>query len=273
MTTVPAVRDITVRDVSDRADLEAVVRLFGRIWLRPDGVPPVQLEVLRAIVMARSMVLGGFREGELVAGAVGFAGFVDGQPHLHSHIVGVQPDLHGQGVGAVMKWHQRDWCLARGIEHVTWTFDPLVRRNAWLNVNKLGAYGTEYHPDFYGPMPDAYNAGLPTDRCVVWWNLTSARVREAATRHPAVPDMAQVRAAGAAVVLTVDAAGDPVAHHGGGPVLLAQLPAQIPIARDPDRALRWRLAVRDVMAPALRRGLALAAVTRDGWYVLSTPTQ
>lgn len=266
---------LQVRDLSDRDELAALAGVFGLIWQRPDGVPPLSLEVLRAVAHAGGMVLGAFDGGELVGGAVGFVGLLppDPRPRLHSHIVGVLPQARGRSVGSSLKWQQRRWCLDRGISVVTWTFDPLVRRNTWLNVGKLGAVGTHYHEDFYGPMTDGINAGLPSDRCVATWELESARVVAAAAGRASAPTVVTVRAGGGQVVLAPASDDEPelAAHRTASRCRLVRVPEDVHALRaaDPDLALRWRLALRVVMVEALRDGLRLAAVTQDGWYVLA----
>ena len=83
---------------------------------------------------------------------------------MHSHITGVLPGLQSQGLGRLLKQHQREWALAREVGHITWTFDPLVARNAHFNLRVLGARVTEYLVDHYGPMDDGVNRGDETDR-------------------------------------------------------------------------------------------------------------
>jgi predicted GNAT superfamily acetyltransferase len=274
---VPAAPGVRVRDLHARAELSALADVLARVWPRPDGLPPLGLEALLAVAHAGGLVLGAFDrcgDGWLVGGAVGFVGLpLPGRrPRLHSHVVGVLPEVRGRSVGTALKWAQRRWCLDRGVTEVTWTFDPLVRRNTWLNVGKLGAVGTEYHEDFYGPMADGVNAGLPSDRCVATWELESARVVAAAAGRPDVPaDAAALLAGGGRVVLAPDPSGRPQVHDVRPRTRLVLVPEDVHALRaaDPDLALRWRLALRRVMGGALRDGLRLAAVTRDGWYVLA----
>ena len=276
--------DLIIRDLSEHADLQALLDVLALVWPRPDGSAPMGVEVLRALAHAGGMVLGGFHAGELVGGAIGFVGAPEPSPgaetgrrsepmRVHSHIVGVLPRAQGRSVGTRLKWHQREWCLVRGITEMTWTFDPLVRRNTWLNLTRLGAEVTEYHEDFYGPMIDDLNAGLPTDRCVATWRLDSPRVRAAATGRVHPPTFADLRAGGGLVVLEPDPDGHPHATRPGPDARcrLVRVPADLTELRGqgPDLLLRWRLALRDVLGSALADGLRLAAVTRDGWYVLA----
>src|SRR5262249_19079167 len=118
-----------------------------------------------------------------------------------SHITGVDRTGQSAGVGYALKQHQRAWALARGIPAVRWTYDPLVRRNAYFNLHKLGAAAREYLPDFYGAMDDGTNTGDTTDRLYVSWEPTSPAAVAAARGDVIGFDAATVRDAGAAVVL------------------------------------------------------------------------
>ena len=111
---------------------------------------------------------------------LGFLGRSSAGVHLHSHLLAVAEDRRGQGLGLALKQSQRAWALQRGITRVTWTFDPLVVRNAELNLRRLGAVAGEYLPDHYGRMRDAFNAGDATDRLLVRWQLDSPRASWAA---------------------------------------------------------------------------------------------
>jgi len=205
---------------------------------------------------------GAYSAVSLVGAAVGFVG--DG--FLHSHITGVAPSAQGHGVGYVLKRHQRAWALERGIATINWTFDPLVRRNAYFNLGRLGAAATEYLVDFYGDMSDGLNAGQGSDRLVATWSLEAAVPR-------AEPDIAALINE-KRVTLNVDPAGAPRLEDvsGEGP-LLCRVPPDIAALRvaDPGLGRRWRLAVRTQVGGAMARGYRVTAATRFGWYVLEAP--
>lgn len=233
--------------------------LFARVW--GSEVPPVTAELLRAVEHAGGYVTGAYDGDELAGASMGFLGLgPDGDLRLHSHITGVLPHALGRAVGWALKLDQRAWALARGIEVVTWTFDPLVRRNAWFNVGKLRATGIEYLVDFYGPMRDALNAGEPSDRLLAEWHVASPAVAAAVAGEPP-PDVT-----GVVVLDTAD--GEPVvaAPAGPGETALLRLPPDIERLRaeDPACARRWRLALREVLAPLLGEGWVLDGMTRDG---------
>lgn len=176
--TAPTVR---VRCLTDLAELGEAVGLLDDVW----GRAPVTVPMLRALVAAGSYVAGADDGAGLVGASIGFFHAPDARA-LHSHITGVRSDLAGAGVGTAIKRHQRRWALERGVTEIVWTFDPLVARNAHVNLTKLGARATAYHPNFYGPMPDALNRDDETDRLLVRWDL-HAPVPVLASSDDAVP--------------------------------------------------------------------------------------
>jgi predicted GNAT superfamily acetyltransferase len=95
----------------------------------------------------------------------------DGRLYHASHMLATDPAYQGRGIGAALERRQREAALAQGLDLMTWTFDPLIARNAHLNLHKLGAISRTYHEDYYGPMDDRFNGGLPTDRLLVEWRL------------------------------------------------------------------------------------------------------
>ena len=184
---------VTVRPLRSLDDARAASELFDRIWgeRRVMGAP-----LLRAMASHGGQVLGAFRGSVMVGAQAGLVGIVDGHPVLHSHITGVAPDEQHGGIGFLLKVAQREWCLERGIDVVTWTFDPMVARNAHFNLVKLGAIAERFHRDYYGEMQDSFNAGDRSDRLEVVWNLRSDRVRDALggrVREPVGSDAGEIR--------------------------------------------------------------------------------
>jgi predicted GNAT superfamily acetyltransferase len=184
----------------------------------------------------------------------------------------------GRAVGFALKVHQRAWCLRRGIRLIAWTYDPLIRRNGYFNLAKLGARPVEYLPNFYGTMDDAINGGTETDRVLVQWDLCSELTADAAWGRPRQVSSAAERERGAVTALSAGPGEFPV--HGmpaGGPAvsgvrtLLVGVPADIEAMRasDPARAAAWRTALRDVLSPLLGGGARVTGFGRDGWYVVS----
>lgn len=261
---------VRVAELEDLDEIVEASRLWERVWATgPDDaqVPP---ELLRALAHAGNYAAGAFSGSALVGAVAGFLGRHDGELHLHSHILGVVPEVQGRSVGFALKQHQRAWCLTREIEKVTWTYDPLVRRNAYFNLAKLGAEAGQYLPNFYGIMTDAINAGEESDRILMGWRLVSPRAVAASERRLSEPDLDALRASGARVLLREDERGEPVVEGGHGRLLLCRVPEDIVAlrARDAGRARAWRLALRETLGDAMVRGFAVTGMTRSGWYVL-----
>jgi predicted GNAT superfamily acetyltransferase len=254
-------------------ELTEAAELFIEVWRTGRAEAPCTPALLRALAHSGNYVAGASQAGRLVGASVGFLYPAGDGTGLHSHITGVTDRTQARGIGFALKQHQRAWALARGLDVVSWTFDPLVRRNAHLNLVKLGAEIVEYLPDFYGRMPDAINAGDETDRCLVSWRLAGERAVTASGGPAPDPDVDALRRAGAPVLLEQDPAGQPRLGEPaprGGATMLAQVPDDIVAIRaaDPELARRWRAALRATMGEALGRGLAATGITRSGWYVL-----
>jgi predicted GNAT superfamily acetyltransferase len=265
---------VTIHDGPDldQPTRRALADLFRRVWGRDAAMGPiVSAEILWAAGHVGAPVAAAFAGERLVGGSVGFTGVRDGVTRVHSHLTGVLPDAAGAGVGRALKWHQRAWCLDRGIGVVEWTFDPLVRRNAVVNLVHLGARPVAWFDDLYGAMDDERNAGLPTDRLLVSWDLEDARVRQAAAGRTAEPRVDGLRRAGAEVALDEDDTGAPLVTTTTAPRRLARIPADVEAlrARDKDLAADWALALREALGAPLQAGMRITGITRDGWYVLA----
>ena len=113
--------------------------------------PLVGVELLRALGHTGGYVAGAFSDNRMVGGSLGFLGRHHGELVLHSHVTGILPGVRKTGLGRQMKLHQREWAAEQGLDTIIWTFDPLVRRNAWFNIGVLGARVDAYLVDFYGP--------------------------------------------------------------------------------------------------------------------------
>jgi predicted GNAT superfamily acetyltransferase len=256
-----------LRELDELRELEA---LFTAIWERPEE-PPVNSDILRALAHSGNYVVGARLGNRMVGGLVGWLG---GSPahelHMHSHILGVAADSQVRGLGFELKQHQRRWCLERGVKIVEWTTDPLVRRNAYFNLYKLGAEAREYLVNFYGVMADGLNIGEESDRLLITWRLDSAQAESAAAGRASELEVQELLRGGAAVVLSVGPAGEPVQGSSSGRVLICQVPEDIVALRrsDPAGARAWRLAVRQALGDALGAGYRVRGATRTGWYVL-----
>ena len=271
---VGAAPPVRVDLVHSEQDARAAVSVLAEVWPRVDGKEPLPPELAWVFAHSGNYVALA-RQGDAVVGAaIGFRGEDEHGALLHSHITGVLPDRQGLGVGYQLKQHQRAWALARGLDRITWTFDPLVARNAYFNVVKLGAQLTHYYVDFYGPMDDGINGGDETDRCLVTWRIDSARARAAAAGSFTVTDVDAVRAAGATEVLCPNASGAPVVVASTGDLRLVQVPRDVVDVRhhDAELARSWRVALREVLVAAFADGLEVIGVGRGSWYVVGRPT-
>jgi predicted GNAT superfamily acetyltransferase len=262
-------------EMADEADSLAAVRaVFDQVW--PGEGTQVTSNLLRALVHAGaycSVVIDEDTE-RVVGAALGFPArdaSLAGGVYLHSHMAAVVEGMRDRGIGSAIKQHQRAWAIEQGIPVVSWTFDPLVRRNAHLNVNRLGVEVRDYHPDFYGVMTDAVNAGDRTDRLVAWWVVDSDRAHAAARGDLEIPDHDALLGLSRDLI-RVDGSGPRLSDlPAQGETVLVSLPDDVVSLRraDPELGLQWRLAVRSALTSAFAAGLRVSAVTSDGAYVLS----
>jgi predicted GNAT superfamily acetyltransferase len=261
-----------IRELHDIGDLRRLAELFAVVWGRP-GEPSLDSDVLKALAHSGSYVAGAFGHGRLIGGLVGWLG---GDPrrelHMHSHILGVLPDNETRGLGFELKQHQRRWCLERDVRVMEWTTDPLVRRNVYFNLTKLGAEAPDYFVNFYGEMQDGINAGDASDRLLIRWGLDSERAESAAAGSLREPDAEKLRKWGSDAILAVGSSEEPVLTESSARVLICQVPEDIVALRhsQPALAREWRGALRQALGGAMDRGYALTGATRSGWYVLES---
>lgn len=160
-------------------ELRQAEALQRAVW--GDGDLPDPADLMMVIQAEGGLVAGAFAESQLVGYVFAFP---TRDPHVHhSHRLAVIDDVRGTGLGLRLKRYQRTWCLARGIDRIRWTFDPLQALNATLNIHRLGATASTYLEDYYGDM-GGINAGLPSDRLLVEWDLRSPVVAALATNMP-----------------------------------------------------------------------------------------
>lgn len=260
---------VEVRELQRLDEVHEAAELLSLIWRTAHEEPPVPGDVLRALAHAGNYVAGAFAGPVLVGVSVAF--FSDGVHRgLHSHVAGVRPDWQGRHVGFALKQHQRAWALTRGATIITWTYDPLVRRNAFFNLNKLGAQAVAYLPDFYGPMKDGINAGDESDRLLVRWQLDSELVSRASVGDRADIDPSDMLEDRQRCLLFQSGDGSPVSRRATGDTVLCQVPEDIATLRAaaPGLAVAWRKSLRDSMQQAFERGYQVDGMTRTGWYVL-----
>jgi predicted GNAT superfamily acetyltransferase len=173
---------IKIRQLTKFEEFADAVRLQRDIW----GFDDVELLPLRLFVVASKIggqVLGAFDQSNMVAFSLCIPGLkTGGRMYLHSHMLGVLPEYRNTGLGRKMKFKQRDYALESGIELIEWTFDPLEIKNAFFNIERLGAIVRRYVYNQYGTTSSHLHGGLPTDRLVAEWWVRHSRV-EAASRH------------------------------------------------------------------------------------------
>jgi predicted GNAT superfamily acetyltransferase len=172
---------IIVRMAEDGPDMGAGVGLQQAIWKYSDiDTVPEQMFVVAKKSGGHFLLA---MEGEKPVGfALAFAGVQKSGAYLHSHMVGVLAEYQDRGVGRLLKLAQREDALAKDIDCIEWTFDPLQLKNARFNIARLGAIVRHYIPNFYGRSSSPLHAGLPTDRLVAEWWVRSKRVEEAVHR-------------------------------------------------------------------------------------------
>ena len=196
------------------------------------GMPP---NLLRALAHSGNYAVGLYDGERMVGASVAFFAPPAART-MHSHITGVLPGLQSRGLGRLLKQHQREWALAREVGHITWTFDPLVARNAHFNLRTLGTRVTEYLVNHYGAMDDGINRGDETDRIMVSWALAA----------PPVPTPEDDR-----VVASV------------------AVPHDIESLRrtDPAAAAAWRVRVRDEIMRNIADGLRIGGFDDERGYL------
>lgn len=166
---------VAIRRCEGLDELRACVTLQKEVWNFTDA----ELVPLRMFVVAEKVggqVMGAFEGSTMVGFALSVPGMRSGHPYLHSHMLAVRKDHRNSGLGRRLKLLQREDALARGIELIEWTFDPLEIKNAYLNIEKLGAIARRYNINQYGITSSPLQGGLPSDRLIAEWWLKSKRV-------------------------------------------------------------------------------------------------
>lgn len=258
---------VEVRPVTTLSEFQACVELQEAVW-GPGYTDRVPASLLQVAAHVGGVVIGAFKEGELIGMVFGFAGF-QGDERVHwSHMLAVRDSARDLGVGRLLKEAQRDTLAQRGVTRMSWTFEPLVAKNAFLNLNRLGARVVGYVKDMYGTSTSPLHHGTPTDRLIV-----TVETRAAAPTHTAVdsephrqPILPMSLRAGD---VAVDTAVPP-------PSLWIEVPSDVQLAREhsPEAVAAWRHAVHNHFTWALDHGYAVRRLERDvnasrAFYLLS----
>jgi predicted GNAT superfamily acetyltransferase len=272
-----------IRIIEKPEEMPAVEELQRLVWAAPD-IEIVSKDMLLAVVHNGGLLIGAYGGADLVGVSFGFPGIYstpDG-PNLkhHSHLLAVHPDWRSQGIGFALKRAQWQMVRKQGLDRVTWTYDPLLSRNAHLNIARLGAVCSTYLRSEYGEMLDGLNTGLPSDRFQVDWWINTQRVRRRLSRR-------------SRPILTIDhyrltEAGFLEARFQQGP-LTTQPPLEVPTltshlllieipsdflalkAADLPLALSWRFYSREVFETAFSAGYLVTDFVHDqnrSFYVL-----
>lgn len=244
---------LKIIEVETAHDAESMAAFFKTVWTDGDEVVPFDL-VLAVVHMGGYSTIAKL-DGKVVGASFGFMGQYAAHQVLHSHVTAASVP----GVGYQLKQHQFAWAQERELGGITWTFDPLVRRNCVFNFEKLGALAIEYLPNFYGTMTDAINAGDDSDRILAYWPVQES-MDSAVTKT-------------SAVALKNNAGAPEVVSYDDTKAFWVELPEDIESLRKSDLALArdWRKAVRSVLQPALDDGWFIAAVNEGRTGILVEP--
>lgn len=225
------------------------------------------LDVLPATMLRISAVTGGtvlaaYPQGNEKAPAVGlaygFPAYANGQLWHHSHLLATRPEWRGSGMAVALKHAQRDRVLAQGLTRMTWTFDPLIARNARLNLGKLGARAISYHPDWYA-LGENEETAFPADRLMIEWDLTKPSIEKPAP------------APHGEYLLKANAESIPEKQNGDfdSKSLLVEVPTT---NKHGAEKLAWRMALRDALSEGLAHGYVVTDLARESeraYYVLT----
>ena len=231
--------NISIRPLTSLPDQDLGRMIFDKTWAMDAGTE-ITPNLLQAMIHSGAYLSGAFVDGECVGAAFAFPATTGGL-HLHSHMTAVLDSFRDKGIGYALKVDQYTWAKQNNYKEITWTFDPLVARNAKLNILKLGVDISAYYPNFYGDMPDELNAGDESDRV-----MASLKV---------VGDAPTPRT----VISTPDKSA-----------VLIVIPEDIVAIRGKDLAenLRWRRSVRDEFVSVLARGGKVVGFSANNEYVV-----
>jgi predicted GNAT superfamily acetyltransferase len=273
----------TIHLLETPEEMNAVEALQRLVWpgSETDVIPA---HMLLAAVHNGGLALGAFVGDDLVGVSFGFPGIYttpDG-PRLkhHSHILGVHPKWIGKGIGFALKRAQWQMIRKQGLDRITWTYDPLLSRNAHLNISRLGAVCNTYLRSEYGEMRDGLNSGLPSDRFQVDWWLNTKRVERRLSRRsrPALT-LDHYRTAKATLLeVHTDRGLAPclpeLTSSLTGTLLLVEIPSNFPALKAADLPLAhdWRFYTREVFEDAFATGYLITDFVRDkgrSFYVMT----
>ena len=249
-----------IRDLTTIEDFQQVVALEKAIWGYTDQGDLVTVPVFIFTVHRGAVLIGAVDpNGRMVGFAYAIVGMKAGRPMLWSHMTGVLPECRG-GLGYRLKLEQRERALSQGYDLIEWTFDPLQAMNAHFNFAKLGGVVEEYAVNFYGESTSALHRGTPTDRVVLSWRISAPhvvrRLEQPAALRARAHDVTEAPVANTTIVdgeWRKNSKIDLTIHE-------RRVWIEIPMGftemqqRAPDRALAWRLDVRQMFEEYLAKG-------------------
>ena len=230
---------INIKSLNSLKDQNLARIIFDKTWAMDAGTE-VTPNLLQAMVHSGAYLSGAFVEGKCVGAAFAFPATTSGL-HLHSHMTAVLDGFRDQGIGSALKIDQWKWAKKNNYKEITWTFDPLVARNAKLNLTKLGVDISAYYPNFYGDMPDALNAGDESDRVMANWKVVGDQpVPRSFISNQSDLDM------------------------------LIKIPEDIVAIRSKDKSenLKWRHKVREEFMRAFEKGGKVVGFSANNEYVV-----
>jgi len=251
---------VTLRPLTRLDDADRILGVMIATWGEHQLIPR---EMLRALGDSANPPYGAFMGERLVGYVLGWIAADDRDGLVvHSHMLATLPELRHRGIGYALKLAQRAQALDVGVGVVRWTFDPLIARNAWFNLSKLGVVADRFHRDFYGSMSDLMNRGERSDRFVVRWDLER-------------PPTAEAASGGTAILLAEGPADRPRPRRdpreGEQGPLLVQIPRDHQALRveEPELARAWREAAAEAIEAAMATGRIARAFTSDSGYVFA----
>ncbi|HWI16465.1 MAG TPA: hypothetical protein VNT81_01870 [Vicinamibacterales bacterium] len=255
--------DILIRDLTTIDEFRQVVELEKEIWGYTDASDMVGIPVFIFTVHRGAVLVGAFDPTADSPKMVGFAyavvGRKEGKPIMWSHMAGVLPEYRG-GLGYRLKLAQRERALAQGYDLIEWTFDPMQAMNAHFNFAKLGGVVSEYAINFYGESTSALHRGTPTDRIVLSWNIASPHVARRLESAGAIRARAQ-EVSDAPVVNATTMEGEwrkttAIDLTRSERRVWIEIPTGFTQMQQqaPDRALAWRMDVRQMFQEYLAKG-------------------
>jgi len=275
---------VRLSDLTTTDEFKQVAALEKAVWAYADAEDVVPVPIMVVSVKCGGILIGAFDEADRMVGFVySLPGLREGRPMQWSHMLGVVESHRNAGLGYLLKLEQRRRTIDMGLDLIEWTYDPLQAMNAHFNFVKLGAVVEEYERNVYGDSSSPLHKGTPTDRFVAQWWIRRPHVERRLAGGPAAPVRSSEAFDAPTVNLTRPAGEwlEPVRSDLGldAPRLMVEIPTGFSEiqARQPDLALAWRMATREIFEAYFARGYRtvdffLGRGDRCGKYLLAPRT-